>query len=225
MNQMISNRTGRPAFSGSELVFLRGEHFAPVAGGLTPRVQLLHADIRVKAHELGEAILAAAILGCEASGGISLAVGAKKAFLGLRTVNVLTAEPAGTGAPWPEHSLESNLQGIIRNGPIEVTGLVYRVLVEDESMPWELPAKIVQKGLHSRGLLEVEETRVLKVLKSHRYRLPDSTAALAAQSSLDEVQRLLRNTPSMRPDLWKLLVDQISKGVKQRQKMDESSND
>jgi hypothetical protein len=169
--------------------------------------------------------MASAILGCEASGGISLSMSSRKAFLGLRTVNELTAEPVGPGAAWPEHSLESNLQAVVSTGRIGVSGLVYRILVEDESIPWELPAKLVQKGLHARGLLEVEETRVLVVLKSHRYRLPDSTASMAAQSSLDEVQRLLKNTPTMKPDLWMLLLDQIARGVKQRTKVDDSSNE
>jgi hypothetical protein len=71
----------------------------------------------------------------------------------------------------------------------------------------------------------MEEGRVLKVLKTHHYKLPERTAALVAQASLDQVSCLLKETPGMRPDLWKLLLEQVGKGVSRRRKVEQNTDD
>ncbi len=225
MNQNASTKPDRPLLSGSELVFLRGDQFAPAASGLSTRVQLLHVDVKVKARDLGAAILASAILGSEASGDISLAPRSRKTLLGLRTVNTLFADPGAAVTAWPEHSLEARIHDLVAQGSIETGEMVYRLLGKDETDPWILPIVHTQQGLHRRGLLEVEEGRVLKLIKTHYYKLPERTAALTAESSLDEVQRLLTETPKVRPDLWQMLTEQVKKGVSRRKEVAEVETD
>jgi hypothetical protein len=123
---------------------------------------------------------------------------------------------------WPEHSLESRAGLIVRSGAVEVNNLIYALLLEDVEEPWHWSVSLVEKGLAERGLLQTEETRHLKVFTTKHYTLPDSTRALASQLSPTVVYDLLQQAQQSRPDVWKLLVEQIEKGVRRRKKAAEA---
>jgi len=205
--------------TASELVLLKGEHFAKhVAMG---NVDLLHVDAKVSAAQLGEAMLAEAFLACERVGTLRLEVRPKRAFLGLRTVDALYAEPGDGGYSWPKPSIEASLQPLAmewaeNKAQNEVTNIVYSLFREDSANPWQALIARVKADMAARGLLETSEQRTLKVFTSVRYHLPEPIAALAARQSEASLQALLDDCQRTRPLVWKLLVAGLKKAAAQR---------
>src|SRR3712207_5012999 len=98
----------------SELALLSAEEFttAQVLLGATgdPQVRLLHADFTVSARQLGQGLLAIALLANEQAGAIRLEPRPKKTLLGLSSADTLYADPAGDAATWPASSLEARVR-------------------------------------------------------------------------------------------------------------------
>ena len=112
----------------SELVYLNGERFANKV--LVGNVELLHTDEKVSMAQLGEAMIAAAILANEAIGAIRLDIREKKALLGLRKVDSLFVDPLNPEVMWPSPSLEGDLTTMsvetqAEGGGVEVRKLLY----------------------------------------------------------------------------------------------------
>lgn len=210
-------------FAPSELIYLHGEKYAQPAGMLTAKVKLLHQEAKVSAPELGQAILAATLLACEHSGGIRLRVGTQKALFGLRTVTVLFADPGQPSFRFPDHSLEAQVCALVSKGPVKVSDLIYTLLQEDSTEPWQDVAELVKGSLNARGWLESETVTRLKIFKTVNCRLPERTAQLAAAQPLDWINHLLNSAPQ-RPDVWKLLVSEITSGRNSRQKSSDSGD-
>ncbi|HWQ31263.1 MAG TPA: hypothetical protein VNQ79_00145 [Blastocatellia bacterium] len=211
-------------FAPSELIYLNGEKYAQPGGMLTAKVKLLHAETKVSASELGQAILAATVLAGEQSGGIRLRTAAEKRLFGLRTVNVLYADPGPQPARFPDHSLEAQVCALVAGGPVRISNLFYTILQDDSSEPWQDVTELVKGGLNARGWLEAEEVRHLKVFKSVNYRLPQRTAQLAAAQSLDPINRMLNGTAQQRPELWQLLVSELISARNSRLKQYDSGD-
>ncbi len=211
-------------FAPSELIYLHGEKYAQSAGMLTAKVKLLHQEAKVSAPELGQVMLAATLLACEQSGGIRLRVGAQKALFGLRTVTVLFADPGQPSFRFPDHSLEAEVCAIVSRGPVKVSDLVYALLREDSAEPWQDVAELVKGSLHARGWLESETVTRMKIFKTINYRLPERTAQLAAAQPLDSINHLLNSAPPQRPEVWKLLVSEITSARNSRQKSSDSGD-
>ena len=72
----------------------------------------------------------------------------------------------------------------------------------------------VRAGLVSRGLLQKERKSGLKGLfAGASYVLPSETAAMATQQSLVPVRELLVMCRRTRPEVWRLLIEGINKGI------------
>ena len=66
----------------------------------------------------------------------------------------------------------------------------------------------------SRGLLQEERKPGLKgLVAGESYVLPARTAALATQQSLEPVEQLLETCRRTRPEVWRLLIEGINKGI------------
>jgi hypothetical protein len=205
--------------SASELVLLNGEKFAQKV--MMGNTQLMHSEASVSTAQLGQAILAAGILGVEATGNLQLELRQEKATLGLRKVTRLYGNPTPGPIEWPEACLESAFLKIsnqlkAKDGSNQVTNVIYTWLREDSGSPWQSTIELVKSGLAQRGLLEAYEEKRLKVFTVTQYALPDSTKSLAATLSVHPIQQLLSNCESYRKELWDLLVKQIKKAIKDR---------
>jgi hypothetical protein len=223
---MPSNLTLDPTnpLSASELVLLNGDQFANKV--MLGNIQLLHTDASVSVSQLGQAILAAAVLADESSGNLRLEVRQEKAMLGLRKVKKLYANPTSYPVEWPQYSLESQLQQIADrfkndDDSHQVSNLIYAWLQQDSSSPWQSTIEMVKSGLAERDLLEKTEQTKLKILTVVNYSLPESTFSMARQLPFEPVKQLLKNCESNRQDIWDLLVKEIKKAIKDRTEQDD----
>lgn len=211
--------SGSYPLTASELVLLKGEHFSRhVASG---NVDLLHIDAKVSAAELGRSMLAVAFLACERVGTLRLEIRPKRAFLGLRTVDTLYAEPGDGGYAWPKPSIEASLYPLAvewaeDKAQNEVTNIVHTLFREDSTNPWQALIERTKADLAARGMLRTSEQRALKVFTSVRYHLPDTTTSLAARQSETSLQALMDDCERTRPQVWKLLIAGLNKAASQR---------
>jgi hypothetical protein len=214
---------GQP-LSASELVLLNGEKFAKKV--MMGNIQLLHTEESVSVAQLGQAILAAAVLASESSGNLELEARQEKALFGLRKVTNLYANPRHQANEWPEAFLESQffqITGRLKTevGNNQVSNILYAWLREDSGSPWQSAIELVKAGMARRGLLEAYEEKSLKIFTVTRYALPEGTKALAAGQSIHPVQQLLSNCENYRKDIWDLLIKQIKKAIKDRTEQDD----
>ena len=203
-------------FAPSELIALRGEEFA--SKGRVGNSKLLHGEAEVSTEQLARAVLAAAILANEQAGTIRLETRSKKAWLGLRTVQGLFVEPTGSTVAWPEGSLESDVVALAKEGKAtkdrnEVAHVVSGLLRQDTADPWAEALALVSAGLFRRDLLEQIQKKTLKIFTSYEYILPEATRQQAAATDVSGAKALLQRTEQERPELWKLLQEQIRTAV------------
>lgn len=233
MSESVSTAPARAIFdtaaplAPSELIYLNGEQFASKAR--LNNIELFNGE-KVASDQLGQAMMAAAILANEAAGTIRLEVRKKKALFGLRKVDALYVEPVAT-ANWPEGSLEAQI-GLIApqltdaNKPRnEVSTILYQWMQEDAPAPWLWAAQLVRQTLAQRGLLDTVTEKKLKIFNTTRHTLPESTAALAAELPLAPVQELLETCQKTRPEVWKLLTKDIKAAISRRTEADDSDMD
>lgn len=208
--------------SPSELILLRGDEFAAVAGTFGYRVELLHRQLNVKATEIGLAAQAAVFLAAEQAGNVRFEIKPKKALLGLKTINAVYASAGSTPPAWPANSLEFGLCHMVSFGTYEVEDLVYQLLEDDAASGWQQAVWIIKRGLIRRNLLVKEEIKHMKIFSTTHYRLPESTMQLAARMQTEPIKQMLSAAGQQRPDLWQALSEEISRGVGRRK---EASSD
>ena len=224
MSNNLSPNPGHP-ISPSELVLLNGDQFAKKV--MMGNIKLLNSEASVSVSQLGQAILAAAVLAAEAVGNLELEIRQEKAMFGLRKVKNLYANPTPTPVEWPKYSLEAQLPPIAERfkndqESNEVSNLIYSWLRQDSSSPWQSTIEMVKSGLAERGLLDTSEETKLKVFTVTDYSLPQDTALLAAEQPVEPVKQLLANCENDRREIWDLLVKQIKSAIKARTEQDDS---
>ena len=215
------------ALAPSEMVLLYGERFttAQVLLGRTgdPQVELLHADVKVSAPQLGQAILAVALLANDRAGAVRLDPRESTSLFGLRSTDSLFADPLHARVKWPAATLEATILSLADQlyaaGENDVQRIVTRLLPASAE-PWAAAAGLVIDGLGRRGLLEAVEIGEPKVLSAKQWVLPDSTRRLAAQQAIEPVERLLSDCERDRPEVWKRLVEQIKQAVERQTRPD-----
>lgn len=205
----------------SELVLLNGQQFIGKTNVDTEN--LLNGKAKGFAKPLGEIILTAAFLAGEHVGAIRLEVEKGKKLFMFPSTKLLVASNNSVVA-WPAGSLESIIASARKNRP-EVHEIVHDWLSRDDNDPWGLVIDKVRDGLAQRQLLNVTKEKVLIVLTTKRYELPESTGAVAAQQPIGPIQQLQAECKQTRPELWTLLLSQVQKGVNRRVPPQDSSND
>lgn len=205
----------------SEVVLLHGDRFAGEAGMLRGKEELLTSDKKVSTDQLAEAALAAIVLANEQARGIRLEARTRKALFGLMSRQTLYASPAGP-ASWPEETLEGRLRARLRGGEVEVSDLLYELLEEDTRYPAADVLERIKRGLASRGLLDREEVKRLKIFTTYQYRLPESTAERVRAESPDPVRRLLDECERGRPEVWQLLRKHVGSALARRREVDDN---
>jgi hypothetical protein len=203
------------AISPSELVLLRGRDFAGKA--VLGNVALPDGE-KVAADALGKALLETAVLADEAAGFLRLEPREKKRFLGLGKTRVLFATPGPRAASWPEGSLESRVASVVRRSPqaSEVEDVLWAAIGQDARAPWAFVADLAKHGLATRRLLEVEEKRTLKVLRTLEYRLPEPTRALAEATDPQPIRAALDALSRERPEVARLLDHAVAAAIRRR---------
>jgi len=209
----------------SEMVFLNGELFAKKV--MLGNVDLLHSDEKVSIAQLGEAILATAMLACEQAGAIRLEVRERKGMLGLRKVRELFAVPTTPRENLPENSLEAVFYDLAVNlapqNKNDIYTMLYVWLRQDATAPWNTVMDLMKAGMAERGMLDATQEKKLKIFTVTHYAYPEQTARLVKGQSAGPVKAMLENCERTRPEVWKMLEDAIKKAIRAR--TESSDND
>jgi hypothetical protein len=216
-------------FTPSELVLLRAPEFIP-AGGVLDKTKLFDSEVAVSTKGLARTAIAVALFANEQAGAIGLFARQKNALLGLTKRTLPYADPANTTVQWPSPCLETSVKALAETwfankGQNDVATLVYRLQPKDVPNPWAALIEMLMHSLAARGLLQTEQKKQLGIFKSTHYILPPSTADLAARLPGSPIQQWLADSARTRPELHKLLLDQIEQGLKQRVEQTPSDTD
>jgi hypothetical protein len=191
-----------PTFAPSELVILFGDRFAPEAGLLASKEEILTSGVKVNSEKLMNAAIKAALYAVHRSGAAKLQVRAGKALFGLmNTQKLFLLQGPGT-ATFPAGSLEAYLleQAVLET---EVEGVLKAFIGEEVSNPPQRALGLIKRGLSERGMLEAEMKKSLLVFATIDYVLPAATRMAAEAESVEPVLQLLRDFEQREPELDK----------------------
>jgi hypothetical protein len=207
-------------FTPSELVVLFGDRFAPEAGMLASKEEVLTSGVKVNAQRLMEEALSAALLAVHASGAARLEERTGTTLFGLMKKHTLHLV-RGTGASlFPAGSVEAALVAAAsgREAWEALTGWIGH----ESTDPSVRILSLIKEGLAARGLLEVRERKALKLFTVSTFVLPDAARHAASAEPLEPVQELLRQGRQREPGLWKAVQKAIDTA---RAQMTERSDD
>jgi hypothetical protein len=194
--------TATPPFAPSELVVLFGDRFAPEAGLLAAKEEILTSAIKVNAEKLMTAAVATAVWAVHRSGAARLEMRTGKALFGLMKTQKLHIV-RGTGASgFPAGSIEAHIAGAAHAEP-EVQKLLEAYIGGETVDPSGLILGKIKRGMATRGLLDIVERTTMMVFTTADFALPEATRAAAAREPLDAVQSLLRDAEQREPMLFK----------------------
>lgn len=189
-----------PTFAPSELVILFGDRFAPEAGLLGSKEEILTSGVKVSSEKLMNAAIKAALYTVHRSGAAKLQVRAGKALFGLmNTQKLFLLQGPGT-ASFPAGSLEAYLleQAVLET---EVESVLKAFIGEEVSNPPQRVLGLMKRGLSERGMLEAEMKKSLLVFATIDYVLPATTRMAAEAESVEPVLQLLRDFEQREPEL------------------------
>lgn len=201
----MSETPSTPAvLSPSELVLLFGDRFAPEAGMLAGKEEVLSSGAKVHAQKLMDAACAAALLAVHRSGAARLEERTGSRLFGLLKKQTLHLVKGAGASAFPEGSLEHALVGWSAGGPEVWEALARWMGEETNDVPGQTLGAI-KAGLAGRGLLAVQERKALGVFTVSSYTLPDATRSAAAALPLEPVHDLLRQAEQREAGLWKAI--------------------
>lgn len=213
--------TTATTFAPSELVILFGDRFAPEAGMLTAREEILTSGVKVNAEKLMNAAMKAALYAVHRSGAGRLEIRAGKALFGLmNTKKLFLLQGPGT-AEFPAGSLESYLlEAAVMER--EVEDVLKAFIGEESSNPPQRALGLMKRGMSERGMLEAEMKKTMMVFTTINYALPAATRMAAEAHGYAQVQQLLRELEQREPELDKAVQSDIDSA---RVFMTSSAND
>ena len=195
-------------FAPSELVILFGDRFAPQAGMLASKEEVMTSGVKVNSEKLMNAAIKAALYAVHRSGAGRLEIRAGTALFGLRkTQNVFLLQGTGT-ASFPQGSLEAYLVEAVAMEQ-EVEDVLKAYIGEETSNPPQRALGLMKRGMSERGLLEAEMKKTMMVFTTINYALPAATRMAAEAQGTAEVQRMLRDFEQREPALDKALQAEI----------------
>ena len=197
-----------PTFAPSELVILFGDRFAPEAGLLASKEEILTSGVKVHSEKLMNAAIKAALYSVHRSGAAKLQVRAGKALFGLMNTRKLFLLQGAGSASFPTGSLEAYLleQAVLET---EVEDVLKTFIGEEVSNPPQRALGLMKRGLSERGMLEAEMKKSLLVFSTIDYVLPAASRMAAEAESVEPVLQLLREFEQREPELDKAVQKAI----------------
>ena len=200
--------TAAPSFAPSELVILFGDRFAPEAGLLASKEEILTSGIKVNSEKLMNAAMKAALYAVHRSGAARLDLHAGKALFGLvNTTKLFLRQGTGT-ASFPPGSLESFLLEAAVTEK-EVKEVLKAFIAEEVANPPQRALGLMKRGMSERGLLEAEMKKTMMVFTTIDYALPAATRMAAEAQGYADAQQLLREFEQREPALDKAVQKDI----------------
>lgn len=196
------------AFAPSELVILFGDRFAPEAGLLGFKEEILTSGVKVSSEKLMNAAVKAALYAVHRSGAARLQLRAGKAMFGLmNTQKVFLLQGSGS-ASFPAGSLEAYLleSAVLET---EVDAVLKAFIGEESSNPAQRALGLMKRGMSERGILEAEMKKSMIFFATIDYVLPAAARMAAEAEPLEPVQQLLREFEQGEPELDKAVQKEI----------------
>ncbi|WP_420125331.1 hypothetical protein [Longimicrobium sp.] len=209
-----------PVFAPSELVILFGDRFAPEAGLLGSKEEILTSGVKVSSEKLMNAAIKAALYTVHRSGAAKLQPRAGKALFGLMNTQKLFWLQGPGSASFPAGSLEAYLvEAAVMEQ--EVENVLKAFIGEESSNPPQRALGLMKRGMSERGMLEAEMKKTMMVFTTIDYVLPATTRMAAEAESIAPIQQLLREFEQREPELDKAVQKDIDAA---RVSMTESSD-
>jgi hypothetical protein len=199
----------------SGLIYLFGDHFVERDTVFTAGEKLPCSEIKVKKKDLTEVMLAGAFAWLAQNGRISLSIGQKGTLVFKRPaafVTVQRRDPTDPGGLESSilHAVSGNLQAD------SVEDVVYRVIPNTNVDPWGDVVDIARNHLFKMGFYqEGERSGLVKVLAGRKL-VPLCDRIATLQPGIGAAQALLQSIQAGNPALYRLLHDDIRKGIDSR---------
>lgn len=192
--------TDAPMFAPSELVILFGDRFAPEAGMLGSREEILTNRAKVSSEKLVSAAAKAGLYAVHRSGAARLQLREGSSMLGLRkSLTAFLLQGSGS-AQFPAGSFEAYLleAAVLER---DVADVLAAYIDEEVSSPAQRALGLMKRGMSERGLLEAEMRKTMLVFTTIDYVLPPDTRMAAEAEPLEPVHQLLREFEQREPEL------------------------
>ena len=203
------------AVGPSGLIYLFGDHFVERDTAFTAGEKLPCSEIKVKKKNLTEVMLAGAFAWLAQSGRISFSTGQKGTLIFKRTAAFVTVlrrdadDPGGL-----ESSILHAISGNLQTDSVE--DVVYRVIPNTSVDPWGDVVDIARNHLFKMGFFqEGERSGVVKFLAGRKL-VPLCDRIATLQPGIGAAQALLQSIQLGNPALYRLLHDDIRKGIDSR---------
>jgi hypothetical protein len=203
------------AFGPSGVIYLFGDHFVERDTIFTAGEKLPCSEIKVKKKQLTEVMLAGTFAWLAQNGRISFTTGQKGTLVFKRPaafITVVRRDPLDPGGL--EASILHALSGNLQSDSVE--DVVYRVIPNTNVDPWGDVVDIARNHLFRMGFYqEVERTGVAKLLAGRKL-VPLCDRIATLQPGIGAAQALLHSYQAGNPALYRLLHDDIRKGIDSR---------
>jgi hypothetical protein len=201
------------AFGPGGIIFLFGDRFVERDTIFTAGEKLPCSEIKVKKKPLTEAMLAGAFAWLAQSGRIS--VGQKGTLVFKRPaafVTVTRRDPVDPGGL--EASILHAISGSLQSDSVE--DIVYRVIPNTNVDPWGDIVDIARNHLFRMGFYQEGERAGLMKALAGRKLVPLCDRIATLQPGIGAAQALLQSFQAGNPTLYRLLHDDIRKGIDSR---------
>jgi hypothetical protein len=208
--------------SASDIVYLFGDRFAKKArlGGH----QLVYGGSKVKANDLAEQLLVAALAGLASDGYIGLETVEEKK-LGLftsRDVQVTRLQSPQEMLSGMEAAVWDNLTGNPEGDGVK--DVIRRIIGGTCINPWANLLEIAKRGLAEQGYLNADKEELrFRPDKVHWSANEELISQL--EGRVEHVKVQLSSLESSEPVLYKQLVDSVKKGIKDMEERSDSDFD
>jgi hypothetical protein len=203
------------AFGPSGIIFLFGDRFVERDTMFTAGEKLPCSEIKVKKKPLTEAMLAGAFAWLAQSGRISFSIGQKGTLVFKRAaafVTVMRRDPVDPGGL--ESSILHALSGNLQSDSVE--DVVYRVIPNTNVDPWGDVVDIARNHLFRMGFYQEGERSGVAKLLAGRKLVPLCDRIATLQPGIGPAQALLQSFQAGNPALYRLLHDDVRKGIDSR---------
>ncbi|MDO9066694.1 MAG: zinc ribbon domain-containing protein [Chloroflexota bacterium] len=203
------------AFGPSSLIYLFGDHFVERDTAFTAGEKLPCSEIKVKKKDLTEAMLAGAFAWLAQNGRISLSTGQKGTLIFKRTAAFVTVMRRDANDPGGlESGILHAISGNLQTDSVE--DVVYRVIPNTSVDPWSDVVDIARNHLFRMGFYqEGERSGVVKFLAGRKL-VPLCDRIATLQPGIGAAQALVQSFQVGNPALYRLLHDDIRKGIDSR---------
>jgi hypothetical protein len=208
--------------SASDIVYLFGDRFAKKArlGGH----QLVYGGSKVKANDLAEQLLVAALAGLASDGYIGLETVEEKK-LGLftsRDVRVTRLQSPQEMLSGMEAAVWDNLTGNPEGDGVK--DVIRRIIGGTCINPWANLLEIAKRGLAEQGYLNADKEELrFRPDKVHWSANEELISQL--EGRVEHVKVQLSSLETSEPVLYKQLVDSVKKGIKDMEERSDSDFD